>query len=200
MANFVNVRKSALGSFYLYLVFIACYLPLGCNIVSILIYGSTTTNRVLSLYAWTLMFLNSSLNPVIYCWKMRHIRYAIKDTLRNIFTRRNWSGLSSFICIEVTSVQGTINTSGSEIKTSLQCNIFRLLVFKLTSISLLFVKVKWSLKVLCIHLLSLHSKEYNTTELNRMTMTGVSAVKQTNNVHTKQTVYGELFINIKELA
>ena len=39
----------------------------------------------LSLYTLTLLFLNSSLNPLIYCWKMRHIRYAIKSILREIF-------------------------------------------------------------------------------------------------------------------
>ncbi|KAL9957515.1 hypothetical protein ACROYT_G039154 [Oculina patagonica] len=47
----------------------------------------------LSLYTLTLMFLNSSLNPVIYCWKMRHIRQAIMGILRTTFPRRNQTEL-----------------------------------------------------------------------------------------------------------
>ena len=34
-----------------------------------------------------LIFLNSSLNPVIYCWRMRHIRRGIIDVLWNFLAR-----------------------------------------------------------------------------------------------------------------
>ena len=37
----------------------------------------------------TFVFPNSSLNPVIYCWKMRHIQHAIMDILRNTYCFRN---------------------------------------------------------------------------------------------------------------
>ncbi|CAH3127966.1 unnamed protein product [Porites lobata] len=36
-------------------------------------------------FVLTLVFLNSSLNPLIYCWKMRRIRQTVLDILRNIF-------------------------------------------------------------------------------------------------------------------
>ena len=35
----------------------------------------------------TLVFVNSCLNPLIYCWKLRHIRRTIRMTLRNVFFR-----------------------------------------------------------------------------------------------------------------
>ena len=41
------------------------------------------------LFSVTLIHLNSSLNPVIYCWKMRHIRHAIMDILRNMCWLKN---------------------------------------------------------------------------------------------------------------
>ena len=93
LANFASVRKSAHGTFYVYLVFLFCYLPRGCNLLSFSINGPTTINKALSLFTQTLIFLNSSLNPVIYCWKIRHIRHATIDILRNIFPRRNWDEL-----------------------------------------------------------------------------------------------------------
>ena len=32
-------------------------------------------------YTATLVLLNSSLNPFLYCWKIREVRQAVKDTL-----------------------------------------------------------------------------------------------------------------------
>ena len=84
IANFASFIKSAVGSFYVYLVFLVCYLPIFICFVAIAIYGSNIALNRLLLFSCTLLFLNSSLNPVIYCWKMRHIRYAVMDILRNM--------------------------------------------------------------------------------------------------------------------
>jgi len=84
-ANVVRLTKSAVGTFYVYLAFLVCYLP---QIVDFVVIGTTSNPRaavtIYSLCSWTLIFLNSSLNPVIYCWKMRHIRHAILDILRGL--------------------------------------------------------------------------------------------------------------------
>ena len=84
IANFASFIKSAVGSFYVYLVFLVCYLPIFICFAAIAIYGSNIALNRLLLFSSTLLFLNSSLNPVIYCWKMRHIRYAVMDILRNM--------------------------------------------------------------------------------------------------------------------
>ena len=84
MTNAARQRKAAVGTFYVYLVFLICYLPSTCHWI---IYISTGPSAMLfqfGLYANTLMFLNSSLNPLIYSWKMRHVRHAIMEILRNI--------------------------------------------------------------------------------------------------------------------
>ena len=51
-----------------------------------MICGETLSIYHLWNYGLTLMFLNSSLNPLIYSWKMRHIRRAILTILQNILT------------------------------------------------------------------------------------------------------------------
>ena len=90
MVNMARLRKTATGTFYLYLVFLLCYLPQICSYIAFIISGSSRTAiRGWSLYTLTLIFLNSSLNPLIYCWKMRHIRQAIADILRSLFRIRN---------------------------------------------------------------------------------------------------------------
>ena len=80
-------RKSAMASLYVYLVFIACYLPDICVLIII------ATNSELSIdvdhlqfSTTTLLFLNSTLNPLIYCWKMKRIQHTIVGTLRNLFS------------------------------------------------------------------------------------------------------------------
>ena len=89
-ATIARLRKSAVSSFYIYLVFIVCCLPEYSRLVVSLIRPPTSNfMKVIYLYTWTLVFVNSSLNPVIYCWKMRHIRHSILGILRDIFPRQN---------------------------------------------------------------------------------------------------------------
>ena len=85
MANTVRLRKTAVGTFYVYIAFLACYGPLFCVLLSLRIYGETTLLLQLWYYAMTLVFMNSSLNPLIYCLKMRQVRQVIiMEILRNI--------------------------------------------------------------------------------------------------------------------
>ena len=89
MESAARQRKSAVSTFYVYLVFLVCCLPAYCTVVALFISGQSTASRGVFLYTRTMVFLNSSLNPVIYCWKMRHIRHAVIDILRNI--RQNFN-------------------------------------------------------------------------------------------------------------
>ena len=81
-------RKSAMASLYVYLVFIVCYLP---NICRLFITAAIPEPRIdvkhLKFYTLTLLFLNSTLNLLIYCWKMKRIQHTIVGTLRNLFSR-----------------------------------------------------------------------------------------------------------------
>jgi len=83
IANFASLIKSVVGVFYVYLVFLVCYLPLFISMAAFGISGPSISLKRSFLFSWTLLFLNSSLNPVIYCWKMRHIRRALMDILQN---------------------------------------------------------------------------------------------------------------------
>ena len=85
MANTARLRKSAVGTFYVYLVCLLCNFPQFCIFAVVEISGSNTAVKVFFIFTTTLLFLNSSLNPVIYCWKIRQIRRAVFVVLRNIF-------------------------------------------------------------------------------------------------------------------
>ena len=84
MANAARLRKSAVATFYVYLVFLVCYSPIFCTGVA-RIHDETPLLLLLSEFSYTFVYLNSSLNPLIYCWKMRNIRQTVKNTLQGIF-------------------------------------------------------------------------------------------------------------------
>ena len=86
-SNFERLRKTAVGTFYVYLLFLACHLP-----IAIVILTGRKTNKKrqhFKIYAHTLLYLSSSLVPLVYCWKFRHIRCAVKNILRNTFASQN---------------------------------------------------------------------------------------------------------------
>ena len=89
IANAARLRKSAVSVFYVYLVFLLCYLPKICSFVVVAISGFSPGVKVFFSFSTTLLFLNSSLNPVIYCWKMRHIRRAVLDIVQNRLRSHN---------------------------------------------------------------------------------------------------------------
>ena len=88
LSNFLRLRKSAFGTFYECIVFLICYLP--SYILYFLFMArllSPISYHEASPYTITLLFLNSSLNPVIYCWKMGPIRRTLMDIMRSIVNR-----------------------------------------------------------------------------------------------------------------
>ena len=84
MENAARERKAAVDTFCVFLVFLICYLPNMCLWIIQTSTGPSTVLWHFGLHSNTLMLLNSSLNPIIYCWKMRPVRHAIMEILRNI--------------------------------------------------------------------------------------------------------------------
>lgn len=99
MLNTVRITKSAQCTVYIYLVFWGCYLPYIIIMITEMCL-SNTTMEALFMCSETIVFLNSSLNPIIYCWKMRHVRNAVKGILRSIF--RSYNGLDGRITVNKT--------------------------------------------------------------------------------------------------
>ena len=84
ITNLANVVKSAFGIFYVFLLFLFCSLPPFICIAVFQINGSSIPLQKVFLFSWTFLFLNSSLNSVIYYWKMKHIRHVVIDILQNM--------------------------------------------------------------------------------------------------------------------
>ena len=90
MKNAVRLRKTALATFYIYFLFLACYVPIFCvGLAKLLCDHETALIQHLWYYVTTIVFFNSSLNPLIYSWKMRHIRHAVINILRSVLPCRH---------------------------------------------------------------------------------------------------------------
>ena len=77
-------RKSVFNALIVYVVFLACYFPYLCLMILITASGPTTATMMADMAALLLVFLNSMLNPFIYCWRYQEIKKSVKSVLKKI--------------------------------------------------------------------------------------------------------------------
>ena len=87
--NILRYRKTVSSTRWLQLTLVACYLPFIVTVVMTLEreYRGKKLSSSLAVarkYAATLVYLNSSLNPILYCWKIREVRQAVKAVIRGL--------------------------------------------------------------------------------------------------------------------
>lgn len=80
-------KKSAVNAFYVYIIFLVCFLPHLFARALLAIYKVQLSPVVAYYYASAILtLLNSSLNPLIYYWRYREIRHIVKHTVKKMFT------------------------------------------------------------------------------------------------------------------
>jgi len=74
-------RKAVCSALWLQLTMVFCYLPHG--IVTALWTSNESTKYLFQArqFTATLVYLNSALNPILYCWRIIEVRQAVKDTI-----------------------------------------------------------------------------------------------------------------------
>ncbi|XP_044169107.1 beta-4C adrenergic receptor-like [Acropora millepora] len=78
----IRYRKTLSCALWLQLAMLFCYLPY----LSLVPFAHRQFNRSSALsaafsFTITLLYFNSNLNPILYCWRIKAIRRAVKDTL-----------------------------------------------------------------------------------------------------------------------
>ena len=82
--NIERYRKAVSSALWVQCTLVACYLPYGI-VGNLVIHSKTSRARFLIFnVAKTLVFLNSSLNPFLYCWKISEVKQAVKETFREL--------------------------------------------------------------------------------------------------------------------
>ena len=80
-----RLKKSAMNTFVFYIALIICYFPMIILLNLYAVYGNWKTEYE---FAITLVFSNSSINPFLYCWRLRELRTAVVKTARQIFCKQ----------------------------------------------------------------------------------------------------------------
>ena len=84
--NVARYKKTLSSALWVQTVCLVCYVPFGLTAAVAVITGLVTPSLSLALcVTFLLVSLNSSLNPFLYCWKMKGVRQIVKDTIRGFF-------------------------------------------------------------------------------------------------------------------
>ena len=86
--NIARYKKSVSSALWVQWALIICYIPFIVLRVMLMIHGQIVfveSDFALAFYATlTLMYLNSSLNPILYYWRIGTVRQAAKDTMKQL--------------------------------------------------------------------------------------------------------------------
>ena len=83
--NIARYRKAVYSALWVQVTLVICYLPYSIA-VALTPQGRLPLSTYLARqFTVTLVFLNSSLNPFLYCWKIREVRQAVKETVQQLY-------------------------------------------------------------------------------------------------------------------
>ncbi|XP_078342366.1 uncharacterized protein LOC144628177 [Oculina patagonica] len=87
--NMARYKKTVTTAICVQLAMLACYLPYG--IISSMQYdmGYSPSLHLATLLVGTLGPVNSSLNPILYCWRINGVRRAVQDILKQMTNQPN---------------------------------------------------------------------------------------------------------------
>ena len=81
--NIARYKKTVSSIAWVQLALIACYTPFIVGVVVIKLNNLTGfSSEMFWTFSGTLVYLNSSLNPFLYCWKLREVRQAANAAIR----------------------------------------------------------------------------------------------------------------------
>ena len=88
--NFEKYKKSVFSILYILVIFYIGYLPMAITLGLVPFAMKNEKVIIVSFYVSTvLLFLSSSLNPVLYLWRMKDIRNEVRKLITRIFCKDN---------------------------------------------------------------------------------------------------------------
>ena len=81
-------KKSAWNALIVYVTFLFCYLPFYVSVLFVLIDREGMSPLIANYATLLVIFLNSSLNPLVYCWRYREIRNIVRSSLKKVIHLR----------------------------------------------------------------------------------------------------------------
>ena len=82
--NIATIKYAALNTFVFYICACFCYFPRVMYFLSRRDNSDANDSNTPWIFTATLIFANSAINPLLYCWRLRELRIAVKSTLAKI--------------------------------------------------------------------------------------------------------------------
>ena len=82
--NIARYKKAVYSALWVQGTLVFCYLPHGVAVALTPAEGMRISIYLARQYTVSLVYLNSSLNPLLYCWKIREVRQAVKNSIRQL--------------------------------------------------------------------------------------------------------------------
>ena len=87
--NIARYKKTVSSIAWIQLTLLVCYAPYSiARTISVHVYSKIrySTAIIMAVESFvTLVYLNSSLNPILYCWKIQDVRQEVKNTIRQVW-------------------------------------------------------------------------------------------------------------------
>ena len=81
-----RLKKSAINTFIFYIFMIICYFP---QVILLSLFGTLYKNwKTEWSFAVTVVHMNSSFNPVLYCWRLRELRAAVFQIVKQLLFKQ----------------------------------------------------------------------------------------------------------------
>ena len=80
--NIARYRKAVYSAMWVQVTLVVCYLPFAVVAALTPQRGMPLSIYLARQYTGTVVYLNSTLNPLLYCWRIREVRRVVKDTIR----------------------------------------------------------------------------------------------------------------------
>ena len=83
--NVARYKKTVSTIAWVQLGLFACYFPVSVFLVMAMFgFNFSMIFNTISNLSLSLLYLNSSLNPILYCWKIREVKQEVKDTITQL--------------------------------------------------------------------------------------------------------------------
>ena len=82
--NIARYKKAVFTALWFKFVLVTCYLPFVVSLNLLFNVRLSSSLCLAWIYSSTLVYLNSSLNPILYCWKIDEVRQAVKDIVKQV--------------------------------------------------------------------------------------------------------------------
>ena len=86
VSNMRQLKRSALSSFVFFIVMVLFYAPMS---VAMCFYLLTKEWEPAWGFTTTAVFMNSSINPLLYCWRLGKLRKAVVKTMKKILSKQS---------------------------------------------------------------------------------------------------------------